>query len=302
MAKSLISSAQAPVSDSNKEISDPNSKAGDVMYSDTPIRDNAKPLNSDIVDDLDPKGKSKEKDTFVDDLDPKNKAEADEETKKKELEIARSALETKMGEGGFTKEKWDALSDSEREHFKSALTDEQKKQLGIEDKKSEDAPKGAPEKYEDFKIPEGMVVVPEMMEKTRKVFKDLNLSQEQAQALIDLNVENARAVAQAGEQMAYSKFEETRNSWVKLIQNDPEVGRGKFDESQAHVAKARKFFGGKDESALIEALDVTGAGDNPAIYKFLVAVGRSIKNDTFVDPSESGKGEDKRSAEAIMYG
>ena len=64
---------------------------------------------------------------------------------------------------------------------------------GEGDGKSEDADKGdkdkneaAPEKYEDFKLPEGMEVNTDLLDKATPVFKELNLTQDQAQKMVDL--------------------------------------------------------------------------------------------------------------------
>src|SRR5712671_3512851 len=51
------------------------------------------------------------------------------------------------------------------------------------EKKAETA--GAPEKYEDFKLPEGVELAPEAVAEVSTLFKELGLSQANAQKLVD---------------------------------------------------------------------------------------------------------------------
>jgi hypothetical protein len=73
-------------------------------------------------------------------------------------------------------------------------TDQTPKQEGSDDKPKEEAqPVGAPEKYEDFKLPEGMPVNKEMTEGFKSVAKKLNLTQSQAQDLVDFSAKQSTA-------------------------------------------------------------------------------------------------------------
>lgn len=229
------------------------------------------------------------------------KAKADEEAAAKKAVISAKLTET-LGEGGFTKEKWEALTDDQKKEFTDALTDEQKAEVGIEVKKVEEK-KGAPDKYADFKLPENVIVLPEVMEKAQATFKRMGLSQEDAQELINLNLENLQSMVQQGEQSAYSKFEDTRAKWRETVQNDPKIGGENLNASMAHVAQARKFFAGQGEKELIQALEDTGAGDNPAVFNFFVAVGKAIQNEKLILSDTIGEnGVQEKDPSRIMYG
>ena len=235
------------------------------------------------------------------DADAAVKAKADEEAAAKKATISAKLIET-LGEGGFTKEKWEALTDDQKKEFTDALTDDQKKEVGIEVKKVEEK-KGAPDKYADFKLPENVVVLPEVMEKAQATFKRMGLSQDDAQELINLNLENLQTMVQQGEQSAYSKFEDTRAKWRETVQNDPKIGGENLNASMAHVAQARKFFAGQGEKELIQALEDTGAGDNPAVFKFFVAVGKAIQNEKLILSDTIGEnGVQETEPSKIMYG
>ena len=67
--------------------------------------------------------------------------------------------------------------------------------LSPEGGKPEDkgAPAGAPETYTEFNLPEGFELKGEILEETTALFKGLNLSQENAQKLVDYYTERVLA-------------------------------------------------------------------------------------------------------------
>src|SRR5687767_12536146 len=63
--------------------------------------------------------------------------------------------------------------------------------------KEEEPKTGAPEKYEDFTLPEGIELDQAAMEGFLPVAKELNLTQEQAQKLVDLQTAYVKNAADA---------------------------------------------------------------------------------------------------------
>lgn len=154
-------------------------------------------------------------------------------------------------------------------------------------------PAGAPEKYEDFKLPEDVTLAPEAKEEFTKVAKELNLTQEGAQKLMDLAAKHTQGVVQG----FATRMTETRTEWVKTIKADPEYGGAKLTETIELGKRALKEFGDPEVNVLMETF---GIGDNPSFIRMMAKIGRAMSEDKFIDGKSSGV--DTRSAAEVVYG
>lgn len=147
---------------------------------------------------------------------------------------------------------------------------------------------GAPEKYADFKLPEGFEADKDSLEKALPVFKELNLSQEGAQRLVDFYAETAKEAAEA----PFKVWQETQEKWVNDIKADPEIG-SKLDNVKVTIAKAIDGMGdAKLASDFRAAMDYTGAGNNPAFVKALYKLSLQLTEGSHVpgmNPSPFGQ-------------
>jgi len=147
---------------------------------------------------------------------------------------------------------------------------------------------GAPEKYADFKVPEGVTVNPETLKTFQEKAKALNLTQEQAQEFVDLQ----SALVTRTRQEAVDTFNKLRGEWKseseKLMKAQPEKSIGL-------VAQARDKFATPE---LIKILDESGLGDHPEMVRLFIKLGGAIADDTVVD---GGKGGGERSAADVLY-
>jgi hypothetical protein len=138
---------------------------------------------------------------------------------------------------------------------------------------NEEGPKGAPEKYEDFKTPEGFTIPPEIATEISTVFKEVNISQADGQKLIDLYAKHTQEALQAPADFYADKQEEWRNT----INADPEIGGSKLNGVRVSIAKLIDSLG---DSALAdgfrEAMDYTGAGNHPAVVKWLSRIAQKL--------------------------
>lgn len=130
---------------------------------------------------------------------------------------------------------------------------------------------GAPEAY-SFSDPEGTALDPQVIEQFSAVAKELNMSQEAAQKLIDkmgpaMAQRQAEAVAAIHEQ------------WVGEAKADKEFGGAALDENLGVAKKALDAFG---TPKLTELLNETGLGNHPEMIRLLVRAGKAISNDAFV--------------------
>lgn len=155
-------------------------------------------------------------------------------------------------------------------------TAEEKKANG-EDKE------GAPEAYADFTMPEGMEVDKGALEAFAPVAKDLKLTQEQAQKLVDLQVKSVQEAA-----AAHGKaWGDIRTGWVDAVKADKDIGGDKLDGSVVNAKLAISKLGrtgkddnGKDVNLFAQALEVTGMGDHPEVVFVLAKMGAIFADDS----------------------
>lgn len=169
-----------------------------------------------------------------------------------------------------------------------------------------DAKAGPPEKY-DFKAPEGYEIDQKAVDEAVPIFKELGLTQDQAQKLFDIYSKNAIATADA----ALKQYEATRQGWREEVVKAPDLGDGREGlkpEVRKAIDTAISAIG--DAKAISEfksAMDLTGVGDNPHFVRAIAAWGKLLSEGTPVRgtaPSPAGQvkpGESPRSAASALY-
>jgi len=135
------------------------------------------------------------------------------------------------------------------------------------------ATKGAPEKYSDFKVPEGVEVNQPMLEEFKVTAKELNLTQEEAQKLINLQVKNVQGISEG----LLKTFNETLTAWKKETVQELGVD---YKKELVFAGKAIEKFGTPE---LRQILNQTGIGNHKELVKFFVKIGKLVSEDTFVD-------------------
>jgi hypothetical protein len=131
---------------------------------------------------------------------------------------------------------------------------------------------GAPEAYVDFNMPDGVEMDKERLDAFKPMAKALDLSQEQAQQLIDFDNKRVQADKAASDEY-YSNL---MTEWQENVRNDKEIGGTAFDSSLSDAAKAMEAFG---SPALYEVLEATGMGNHPEVIRVLARVGKAVKDD-----------------------
>jgi len=140
-----------------------------------------------------------------------------------------------------------------------------------EAKQAEGKPQGAPEKYE-FATPDGMQFDDAVVGAFSEVAKDLNLSQEAAQKILD-KVGPVMA-AQQNEALQAASAE-----WAEASKTDKEFGGDKLNENLAVAKKAMDQFASPELRAL---LNESALGNNPEVIRMFYRVGKAISEDGFV--------------------
>ena len=143
-----------------------------------------------------------------------------------------------------------------------------------------DKPQGAPEKYE-FKAPEGKEFDAEIIGNFSEIAKELNLTQDAAQKLVE-----SMGPKIAERQLA--QVEAIRNEWAQQSQVDKEFGGDKLNENMAVAKKALDSFGTPELRTLLVQ---SGLGNNPEVIRFMYRAGKAISEDTFVGSSPGAGGK-----------
>lgn len=137
---------------------------------------------------------------------------------------------------------------------------------------AEPDPKAFPT-YEDWTVPEGMEMQTEQTGALNNIFGKHNLSQEAGQEIIDYG---SGILRKAQEQMAQHQQEvwaDTQTTWRKDCQT--QFGnRYNTMVNDAKTAITEAVPNDKDRAALWDALNLTGAGNHPAVVKAFAAIGR----------------------------
>ena len=139
------------------------------------------------------------------------------------------------------------------------------------EEKPAEAPEGAPEAYE-FTPPEGHVLDDGVIGKFSEVAKELNLSQSNAQKVLDVM---APAIAERQQAALQAMTAE----WADSARADKEFGGDKLDENLAIAKTALEKFATPEFRTL---LNDTGLGNHPEVLRVFVRAGKAISPDTVV--------------------
>lgn len=174
----------------------------------------------------------------------------------------------------------------------------------VEDAKKPE-PGAVPDKYE-FKAPEGRQVDTKLVEAATPIFKELGLSQENAQKLFDLHTQ----LTAERETQIETTMTAMRKEWRDAVIADKSLSNGKdglSPEASKDIAQVFTALGPKAATDLKAAMDLTGAGDHPAIVSAYRTLGKLLSEGTPVrgaGPSPAGQvapGTAPQSAAQRMY-
>jgi hypothetical protein len=163
-----------------------------------------------------------------------------------------------------------------------------------DDDTNDDSSQAAPvDGYADFNTLEGVELDSALLEKATPVFKDLGLTQEQAQKLVDFQAENV----QAGATAQVEAFNQMVDGWATESKNDSEFGGDKFEESVAIAQAAVNKFG---TPAFKELMETHGVGNHPEVIRFMVKVGSLTMEDS--PGSVGSQSQETPDHATILYG
>jgi len=169
-------------------------------------------------------------------------------------------------------------------------------QAGVENKGEDKArvDAGVPEGDYDLKMPEGVEADGELAAALSGEFKELGLSNAQAQRLVDKYIEaQTKRMESQGE-----KWGETVSGWIDEAKRDQEIGGARWDETVSAGRLAVSTFG---TPALRDYLNASGGGNHPEIIRFMAKVGSLLGEDRLAGGGAVGAGKPTEAAH-ILFG
>lgn len=158
------------------------------------------------------------------------------------------------------------------------------------DPSKEQKHEGAPEKYE-FTAGEGIELDGTAIQEFEPVARELNLTNEQAQKLVDMYPK----IIASQEQRQAEAWQQQTEKWAADVKADKDIGGDNLPTNLSAAQRAIDQFGSPE---LKEYLNGTGLGNNPELVKFCVKVGKAMSEDNMVTAGNSGQ----RTAAEVLYG
>lgn len=169
------------------------------------------------------------------------------------------------------------------EELKSLLDEADEEGKNEEGEKKVEDLRKAPEKYEPFKLAEGLVMDQKKLDAVLPLFQELNLSQSEAQKLIDFQTN----IVKQGE-------EEHVKAWESYLEGQRAESKEyfgvKLPEVMRNVARARDTFMPKDangKSVLQDKINAAGFSNDKDFLEMMDRVGRVIGEGKFVSGKQS---------------
>jgi hypothetical protein len=157
----------------------------------------------------------------------------------------------------------------------------------------ETAPAEAPPAvaWTDFTLPDGMKLDDSSMNAFKEVLGGELPPQERGQRLIDMHLKEIQRHGESMSQHQVKVWNDTQNQWKDAVKSDPELGGNQFQTTIKTCISAVNRFGGNEQqrAELIQALDFTGAGNNPAIIRLIANMASRLSEGNPVTQSAAPK-------------
>lgn len=150
----------------------------------------------------------------------------------------------------------------------------------------------------ELKLPEGVI----LDEASVSVFKEqlvaASVPPEAAQSLLDLHTSEMAKAATAWADAQQAAWTTTVDGWKSAIASDPDIGGAKQAETQLSIARALDEYGTPETRA---AFDLTGAGWNPGIIKFVAKMAAALSEGSLRAATDPPRDPKSRDPAAVLY-
>lgn len=167
---------------------------------------------------------------------------------------------------------------------------------GEEGEEGKPAAAAVPEAYE-LQAPEGFTIAPESVELVTPVFKELGLSNEQANKLMPV----AAKFAQQIQQQMLDAHTATTADWGKQALADPELGGGSTETFNQNLGIAAKALDDLATPEFRKFLDDTGLGNHPDMIRFALRAGKAISDEARIFRTDSAATPAKPDRLSLLY-
>jgi len=144
-----------------------------------------------------------------------------------------------------------------------------------------------PETY-TFTAPEGVTLDPAILAEVSPIFKDLGLSQDSAQKLVDFYQKQTSNI----QSDLAKNVDKTRSDWRDQVRADPTIGSKLTSHVLPEIGRAFDKLPAEVSKSFREALDFTGAGDHPSVVRALYEWSKLVSEGTHISgnaPSPHGQ-------------
>ena len=135
-----------------------------------------------------------------------------------------------------------------------------------------------PEAY-DLEAPGGFTIEPAALAAATPVFKELGLSNEQANKLMPVAAKFAAGLSDKLNAQILSQVRADRKAWLDTAMADQEIGGAHWKQTLAKGAFALDNLGFPKGSPFRVLLDESGLGNHPEMIRAWAKVGRAIGED-----------------------
>lgn len=155
-------------------------------------------------------------------------------------------------------------------------------------------PAGAPEKYTAFEVPDGFAWSDEAESHWADKMKESNVSQEDAQVLLDIMADQSEKFGTPDLQKRQdTAFAAQKKAGLETIKKDPAIIGEKGDEFKASMnlaSKALDQYCGTDKVGMSRRARLVAKGylDDPDLAHVFVGVGKGMSSDSLDAPGDPG--------------
>jgi hypothetical protein len=98
-------------------------------------------------------------------------------------------------------------------------------------------------------------------------------AQEMGQKFVDLYAAQSKADGERWAQSLAERWQRTKDDWISAGTKDPEIGKNRFETTIQRAGAVIEMYGrevgAEKETALRDALGLTGSGDHPEMWRFM---------------------------------
>lgn len=129
--------------------------------------------------------------------------------------------------------------------------------------------KQTPFKADEIKLPEGMTLDETVSKDFVELVNKHGLPRSAVADLVNLQAKAMTAISEKGNQL----WDEMQTSWQTEVTKDPDVGGDKQTEALTSISKLIDQYG---DGELRGVFDLTGAGNNVHVVKFLAKIAKEL--------------------------